>query len=84
MKKKTAFAWIGAGAVAITSLVIGYEVRHHQHYDLSNVGKCDCCILHLKHRTAVSWVFHLMEDHGCSEDDAYTTIDRLYMKIHKD
>lgn len=82
MKKSTIFGIIVAGLASLASLLVGYEIGHHQHYDLSNVGKCERCMMHLKCRTAVSWVSHLIRDHGCSEEDAYTTIDRLYMRIH--
>ena len=82
MTKRTAFAIIGAVAASVGSILLGYKIGHTQHYDLSNVGKCDKCILHLKCRTAVSWAKHLIEDHKCTEDDAYTTIDRLYMRVH--
>jgi hypothetical protein len=84
MKKQTIFALIVAGAASGASLLLGYKIGQKLHYDLTNVGRCDQCISHLKCRTAVSWAVHLIEDHGCSEDDAYTTIDRLYMRIHLD
>jgi hypothetical protein len=85
MNKSTIFALIGAGAASVVSLLVGYKIGHErQDYDLTNVGRCGRCIMHLECRTAVSWVGHLMDDHGCSEDDAYTTIDRLYMRIHRE
>jgi len=82
MKKHTIFALVGAGLASVLSLLVGYKIGRNQKYDLTNVGRCERCITHLKCRTAVSWADHLIGDHGCSEDDAYTTIDRLYMRIH--
>ena len=84
MKKGAIFAVIGTVVAATASAIIGYKIDHQkEHYDLANAGKCERCIMHLKCRTAVSWTKHLIQDHGCTEDDAYTTIDRVYMRIHK-
>jgi hypothetical protein len=82
MNKSIVIASIVAGALSALSFVLGRKIGQIQQYDMANVGRCERCIRHLKCRTAVSWATHLIEDHGCTEDDAYTTIDRLYMRMH--
>ena len=82
MTRGTVVALLGAGTLSVVSFMLGRKVGHAQQYDMANVGLCERCIRHLKCRTAVSWASHLIEDHGCTEDDAYTTIDRLYMRMH--
>ena len=85
MKRRTK-GLLAALVAFLTGGLVAYKWLHHEapKYDLKNVGHCNRCITLLKIRAMLTFIEHLIDDHGCSEEQAIDTMvacsERILLK----